>query len=109
MSKRNAANIRVVRDYLIYLREARRLSEASVDTAAAAIASFEHYTKGRDFKAFRIERGHGVQTLFGPEDERSNRGRLMRTMATTLNALRFLLSMACGTAWLSVATDLCRC
>jgi integrase len=55
MTQHNAANERIKRRYFVYLREARRQSEASVDAAAKALARFEESTNYRDFKAFRIE------------------------------------------------------
>jgi len=44
MRKHNPANERIKREYFIYLREARRQSEASVDAVAAALSRFEVYT-----------------------------------------------------------------
>jgi integrase len=51
----NAANERIKRRYFIYLREAKRQNEASVDAAAKALSRFESCTEYRDFKAFHIE------------------------------------------------------
>lgn len=55
MRKHHPDNERIKRRHLQYLREAKRLSEASVDQAAAAIAAFEASTGYRDFKKFHIE------------------------------------------------------
>ena len=55
MRKHHPENERIKRRYFIYLREAKRLSEHSVDQAAAAIAAFESATAFRDFKKFHIE------------------------------------------------------
>ncbi|PJK31339.1 tyrosine-type recombinase/integrase [Minwuia thermotolerans] len=55
MRKHHPENERIKRRYLTYLREAKRLSETSVDQAAAAIAAFEASTGFRDFKRFHIE------------------------------------------------------
>lgn len=52
MPKHNPANVRVKRDYFIYLKEAKGQSPASVDAAAAALARFETYTRNKDFKTF---------------------------------------------------------
>lgn len=52
MRKHNAANERIKREYFIYLREAKRQAEASVDASAAALARFEARTMHRDFKTF---------------------------------------------------------
>ena len=53
--KHHPENERIKRRYLIWLREAKRLSEASVDQAAAAIAGYEASTRHRDFRRFHIE------------------------------------------------------
>ena len=55
MSKHTAKNERIKRKYFIYLAEAKRLSEKSIDNAATAIAAFEKSTNKRDFSAFHIE------------------------------------------------------
>lgn len=55
MTKYNANNERTKRRFFIYLKEARRQSEDSVDNAAAALARFETYTGFRDFKSFNID------------------------------------------------------
>src|SRR5437868_607841 len=52
----NPENERIKRAYFIYLKEARRLGEHSIDGAAAALAKFEDYTKYRDFKRFIFSR-----------------------------------------------------
>jgi hypothetical protein len=44
MSKHNAKNERIKRAYFIYLREARRRDEASVDGVAKALSRFEDAT-----------------------------------------------------------------
>ena len=55
MTKHNAKNERIKRKYYIYLKEAKRLSEKSIDNAATAIAVFERSTNKRDFAGFHIE------------------------------------------------------
>lgn len=55
MKTHNANNERIKRRYFTYLREARRYSEASLDTVAKAFHRFEMHSKFRDFKAFHIE------------------------------------------------------
>ena len=55
MRRHPPENERIKRRYFIYLREAKRLSEHSVDQAAAAIAAFEAATAYRDFRKFHIE------------------------------------------------------
>ncbi len=54
MAKHHPANERIKRDYFIYLKEANRMAESSIDQIAAAIALFEKNTGYRDFKKFHI-------------------------------------------------------
>jgi len=55
MTTHNAKNERIKRSYFIYLREAKGMSEVSIDQIAKAIVRFETFTRYRDFKAFHIE------------------------------------------------------
>jgi len=55
MSKNNAQNERIKRQYFAYLKEARRYSEPTVDVAAKSLQRFEVYTGHRDFKAFHTQ------------------------------------------------------
>ena len=57
----NPENERIKRTYFIYLKEARRLGEHSIDGAAAALAKFEGYTNFRDFKRFHIQQAIGFK------------------------------------------------
>src|SRR3972149_1815582 len=55
MSTHNANNERIKRRFFAYLKEAKRLSEPTVDAVAKALDRFEVDTKHRDFKAFHFE------------------------------------------------------
>jgi len=55
MTKHNAENERIKRQYFAYLKEAKRHGEPTVDAAAKALHRFEEYTKYRDFKAFHTK------------------------------------------------------
>jgi hypothetical protein len=48
----NPNNERIKRQYFVYLREAKRHSEATVDAVAKALSRFESANKFRDFKCF---------------------------------------------------------
>jgi integrase len=61
MRKHHPKNERIKRQYLDYLRHAKRLSSASVDQAAAAIAGFEAWSKYRDFSNFHIAQAKGYK------------------------------------------------
>ena len=52
MTKHNAANERIKRDYFAYLKEAKGRDEATIDGVAKSFARFEESTKARDFKLF---------------------------------------------------------
>lgn len=54
MQRHHPDNERVKRQYFVFLKEAKRQSEASVDAAAQAIARFEAETGHRDFRSFHI-------------------------------------------------------
>ena len=69
--KHHPANERIKRRYLIYLREAKRLSEASVDQAASAIAAFEGSTGYRDFCRFHIEQAKKFKRVLSEEVSKS--------------------------------------
>ena len=56
MKTHNAQNERVKRRYFAYLKEAKRYSEASLDTVAKAFHRFESYTKMRDLRPFTSSR-----------------------------------------------------
>lgn len=82
-------NERIKREYFTYLKEAKRASEAAVDKAAAAIARFEEYTKGGDFKRFHIRQATAFKTkLEETTSERSGRPLSLATVHQTLAALR---------------------
>jgi integrase len=53
--KRHARNERIKRKYCIWLKDAKQMSERTVDQALAAIVLFEKATGGKDFAAFHIE------------------------------------------------------
>lgn len=56
MKNYNPTNERIKRKYFTFLKEAKRYSEPTVDTAAKALNRFEVYTKFRDFKRFHYKK-----------------------------------------------------
>ena len=85
----NPDNERIKHRYLHYLREAKRLSEHSVDAAAAAISKFEAYTGSRDFKRFHIQQAIAFKRRLSEEVSCRTGERLSgATILSTLNALR---------------------
>ena len=89
MSKHNADNERVKHQYLMYLKEAKRLSESSIDTAMAAIGRFEAYSGHREFKKFHIHQAVAFKRKLSEEVSPRTGERLSSaTILATLNALR---------------------
>ncbi|HCU05528.1 MAG: recombinase XerC [Gammaproteobacteria bacterium GWE2_42_36] len=61
MSKHHSDNERIKRKYFIFLKEAKRQHESSIDGVAKAISRFECYTKYRDFKSFHFQQAVGFK------------------------------------------------
>lgn len=55
MTKHNANNERIKRQYFAYLKEAKRHSEPTLDAVAKSLNRFEESTRYKDFKVFHIE------------------------------------------------------
>ena len=97
MRTHNAENERVKRAYFIYLKEARRLSEHSIDAAAAALSRFEEYTKYRDFKSFHIKQAVGFKRKLADRlSQRTGERLSSSTLYATLNALRAFFQWLAG-------------
>ena len=89
MTKRNPENERVKREYLIYLKAARGLSEQSLDCVAKALHRFEESTRFRDFRKFHIEQAIAFRRVLGaPDAARNGKPLSYSTMLQTLNVLR---------------------
>jgi integrase len=89
MPTHNPKNERIKRDYFIFLREARGLSEASIDQVAKAISRFETYTRCRDFRDFHIEQAKAFkQHLSVQRTERTKEPLSKSTVYSTLAALK---------------------
>jgi len=89
MAKYNAGNERIKRRYFIYMKEAKRQSEDSVDNAAAAIARFEGYTGWRDFKAFRVDQAVGFKHVLARQPGQASGKPLSKaTLNATLTHLK---------------------
>jgi Phage integrase, N-terminal SAM-like domain len=96
MTKHNAANERIKRQYFAYLAEALGHSEATIDAVAKAIARFEAYTRYKDFKAFHIEQAKAFKRdLSAQHGDRSGEPLSKATLYATLTALkRFFVWLA---------------
>lgn len=89
MSKHNAENERGKRKYLIFLKEAKRQDESSLDAVAMALSRFEKYTKFRDFKAFHFEQAVGFKKhLSKQENKQTGKSLSKATQNSTLRHLK---------------------
>lgn len=89
MTKHNAYNERVKRQYFSYLKEAKRHSETTVDAAAGAIHRFEVYTKHRDFKKFHFEQAIGFKKHLSEQRNQQTGNKLSKaTLYSTLSNLK---------------------
>lgn len=89
MPKHHPENERIKHRYMTFLREAKRQSEASIDKALAAIASFESYTRSKSFKQFHISQATGFKAhLTQQRGQRSGKALSAATMHATLSALK---------------------
>ena len=89
MPKHNANNERIKRQYLAYLKEAMRYSEATVDAVAKALARFEEHTKWRDLKAFHFEQAIAFKKHLANQDNAATGKKLSKaTLHATLSHLK---------------------
>jgi integrase len=89
MTKHNAANERIKRNYFVYLREARRRNDASIDGVATALVRFESATGHRDFGKFHREQAVAFKRRLDQHTALRTGQRLSRaTVNSTLAALR---------------------
>lgn len=89
MKKYNPENERVKRKYLIFLKEAKRQNEASIDGVAKALSRFEEYNKFRSFKAFHFEQAVGFKKHLAKQENRQTGKKLSKaTLHSTLRHLK---------------------
>ena len=89
MKQHHPNNERVKRKYFIFLKEAKRRHDASVDAVAKAINRFECYTKWRDFKAFHFEQAVGFKAHLARQRNGQTGAALSKaTMNATLRSLK---------------------
>jgi integrase/recombinase XerD len=89
MKKRNTNNVRAIRNYCVFLKEAKRQSDASVDGVTKAINRFEEYTKYKDFKQFHCQQAVGFKkNLMGQKNVVTDQPLSKATLNTTLRHLK---------------------
>lgn len=85
----NPGNDRMKRDYLIWLKEAKQRSEATVDHARHAIDRYETYTGFKDFGTFNKDQAVAFKTsLVETVGQRSAQPISIATVHHTLRTLR---------------------
>lgn len=89
MAKHRAANARIKRDYFIYLKEAQRRDEGSIDAVAKALARFEEANGYKDFKTFHRAQAVAFKHKLDKQPAARTAKPLSRaTVNSTLSALR---------------------
>jgi len=89
MKKYNRENERIKRQYLIFLKEAKGQSEATIDAVAKSLKRFEEHTKFRDFKYFHFEKARDFKRKLSEQNARRSGAKLSKsTLHSTLNHLK---------------------
>lgn len=89
MKNHNPNNERIKRKYLIFLKEAKRRNESSIDSVAQAISRFEIYNKHRDFKTFHFEQAIGFKKHLAKQNsQRTDMPLSKSTLHSTLRHLK---------------------
>src|SRR5271165_6720045 len=97
MTRHNAANERIKREYFTFLKEAKRHSEPTVDASAKALNRFEVYTKHRDFKTFHIEQAIAFKKHLAEQYGQHSGEKLSKaTLYATLTQLRRFFQWLAG-------------
>ena len=89
MKKYNRENERIKRQYLIFLKEAKGQSEATIDAVAKSLKRFEEHTKFRDLKYFHFEQARAFKRKLSEQNARRSGEKLSKsTLHSTLNHLK---------------------
>lgn len=97
MTKHNANNERIKRQYFAFLKEAKRHDEATLDAAAAALARFEEYGKYRDFKTFHREQAIAFKKFLADQNNAVTQRKLSKaTLHGTLSQLKRFFQWLAG-------------
>lgn len=89
MAKRNADNLRIKRKYLVWLKDAKGFSDATIDKAAASMDRYEAYVKGADFRGFHVEKARGFKRhLSAARNEKTRAPLALGTIYGTLRDLK---------------------
>jgi site-specific recombinase XerD len=89
MTKHNAANERIKREYLGFLADAQGRDAATIDRVAASLARFEASTRAKHFSTFHREQAVAFKARLGEQVNARTGERLSKaTVHSTLRDLR---------------------
>jgi integrase/recombinase XerD len=89
MTAHNPNNERMKRQYLVYLKDAKGQSEATLDAVANALARFEAETSWRDFRTFHYHQATAFKSrLATKESETTGKPLSKATICATLSHLK---------------------
>ena len=89
MLRHNPENERIKHKYFVFLKDAKQLSEASIDAAAKALARFEEQNNYKSFKTFRPEQASSFKQQLYKRTNIQNGDTLSKaTIHSTLKQLK---------------------
>lgn len=103
MTNHNPKNERIKRRYFIFLKEAKRQNEATIDGVAKALSRFEEYSKYRDFRYFHFEQAVAFKNHLALQSKHNSNEKLSKsTLNSTLGHLkRFFQWLSCQAGYKS--------
>lgn len=97
MKTHDPQNERIKRAYLVYLRQAKRRCESSIDKVAAALHQFESYNGFKEFKRFHIRQAIGFKAwLDEAVNHRTGKPLSKSTINSTLSAVKAFFQWLAG-------------
>lgn len=89
MNKKCINNVRIIKAYSLFLTEAKRLSEHSVDAVLKSINRFEEYNQFKDFKQFHYQQAVGFKKyLLKQKNVTTGEMLSKKTISTSLQQLK---------------------
>ena len=88
--KHNPKNERVKHKYFVFLKEAKRLNDSSIDSVAQALSKYEIYTQYKDFKYFHIDQAIGFKKQIAKQISKATGKRLVWSLPPLSLASRLI-------------------
>jgi len=89
MRKHHPDNERIKRKYLVFQKEARQQSEATIDSIAKSLSRFEEYTRWKSFKRFHFEQAVAFKRhLTTQNNARTGKSLSKSTVSIALNHIK---------------------